>query len=415
MTTYTKETALYDTGKIGEDISTNSALNFVTVISGEGIKVHPQNDTANYTQIGADGIKLYKDGEQVASFGTTARIGADWGARLDLSPETLSMTKADGAQCLAIEGSGTTVTSYAYYPVGIYDPYLANSYVDSEANVSGANLSSGTSFEVEWRVSYNFADYGSTSTFTWGTAGDDDITVGSLEFTLKYDGQGTISVTSDDKVMQPCEVVVNLMRWSATVEAPATTIGTRTSSTKGAYSTTIGFELNAQYANQVTVGKYNNNSSSNLFEVGKGTSSARSNAFAVASNGDVKAAGDVYPNNTKMADFVTEQGTSGIWRYRKWNSGIAECWGTYSASIQVTTSAAPYGGYRSAQLNAPNYPSGLFTAAPVVTMTASHSQGYWVNNVADGTSTNAKFYLSCGSSLSAATRGVHIHAMGKWK
>lgn len=27
------------------------------------------------------------------------------------------------------------------------------------------------------------------------------------------------------------------------------------------------------------------------------------------------------------ADYIVEQGTSGIWTYRKWNSGIAECWG----------------------------------------------------------------------------------------
>ena len=28
-----------------------------------------------------------------------------------------------------------------------------------------------------------------------------------------------------------------------------------------------------------------------------------------------------------VADYVVAQGTSGNWRYRKWNSGIAECWG----------------------------------------------------------------------------------------
>lgn len=27
-----------------------------------------------------------------------------------------------------------------------------------------------------------------------------------------------------------------------------------------------------------------------------------------------------------VADYVVEQGTSGIWNYRKWNSGISECW-----------------------------------------------------------------------------------------
>lgn len=26
-------------------------------------------------------------------------------------------------------------------------------------------------------------------------------------------------------------------------------------------------------------------------------------------------------------DYVTEQGTSGVWTYRKWKSGLAECWG----------------------------------------------------------------------------------------
>ena len=32
-------------------------------------------------------------------------------------------------------------------------------------------------------------------------------------------------------------------------------------------------------------------------------------------------------------DFIVEQGTEGIWTYRKWNSGIAECWGTYEYTV----------------------------------------------------------------------------------
>ena len=35
-------------------------------------------------------------------------------------------------------------------------------------------------------------------------------------------------------------------------------------------------------------------------------------------------------------DYIVEQGTSGIWTYRKWNSGIAECWGR--TGIVVPTS-----------------------------------------------------------------------------
>ena len=41
-------------------------------------------------------------------------------------------------------------------------------------------------------------------------------------------------------------------------------------------------------------------------------------------------------NNT--ADYVVEQGSSGIWDYRKWNSGYAECWG--NVSVTPTTANA---------------------------------------------------------------------------
>ena len=39
-------------------------------------------------------------------------------------------------------------------------------------------------------------------------------------------------------------------------------------------------------------------------------------------------------NNTK--DYVVAQGTSGIWTYRKWNSGLAECWGVYTMNSAAT-------------------------------------------------------------------------------
>ena len=37
-----------------------------------------------------------------------------------------------------------------------------------------------------------------------------------------------------------------------------------------------------------------------------------------------------------VKDFVVEQGTSGIWTYRKWNSGLAECWGVYTMTSAAT-------------------------------------------------------------------------------
>lgn len=35
-------------------------------------------------------------------------------------------------------------------------------------------------------------------------------------------------------------------------------------------------------------------------------------------------------------DKVIEKGTSGNWTYRKWESGIAECWGLFTQTVEVT-------------------------------------------------------------------------------
>lgn len=36
-------------------------------------------------------------------------------------------------------------------------------------------------------------------------------------------------------------------------------------------------------------------------------------------------------------DYIVEQSTSGIWTYRKWSSGIKECWGTVTHTVTVNT------------------------------------------------------------------------------
>ena len=116
----------------------------------------------------------------------------------------------------------------------------------------------------------------------------------------------------------------------------------------------------------------------------------------------------------KGVDYIVEQGTSGIWTYVKWNSGRLECHGNYVASIAINTSSGAYGGYRSALITVTAYPI-AFTSTPTVIATAQGAGGWWVNNVADSNTTNAKFYLSCGASLSASSRNIAISTYGKWK
>lgn len=117
---------------------------------------------------------------------------------------------------------------------------------------------------------------------------------------------------------------------------------------------------------------------------------------------------------TNFADYVIAQGTRGIWRYRKWNSGVYECFGTQTASIAVTSTSASYGGYRSEKLSIPTFPI-TFAATPTVTATVGlGSQGAWVNNV-QPTTTGGGYYLSSGVSLSAANRNIQFQVMGRWK
>ena len=127
---------------------------------------------------------------------------------------------------------------------------------------------------------------------------------------------------------------------------------------------------------------------------------------------DLKAWIDKVTNALK-ADYVVEQGTSGIWTYRKWNSGVAECWGKTTGNWSVNTSSAAYGGYRSTNISIPTFPF-TFTANPTLVVMCNTASGSWVNN-AVSTTTGGSFYFSAGSSMAAANRTVSFHAIGKWK
>lgn len=69
-----------------------------------------------------------------------------------------------------------------------------------------------------------------------------------------------------------------------------------------------------------------------------------------------------HPPETPAVDYVTEQGESGIWLYRKWKSGMRECWGHVSTTGKLSTSKA--GLYMTPAFAGGNYPAGLFTVIP---------------------------------------------------
>lgn len=152
----------------------------------------------------------------------------------------------------------------------------------------------------------------------------------------------------------------------------------------------------------------------NLCTVGKLSSTSANTNAIVEENGALKRVSLNKLNAT--ADYVVEQGTSGIWTYRKWNSGIAECWGKSSGTFNITTTwGSLY--ISSGQYAYANYP---FTFIETPTCFESHiaegSSIIGMNSGILGTKTHTPYYqFFRPNSLSNIEITTYWYAIGKWK
>jgi hypothetical protein len=123
-------------------------------------------------------------------------------------------------------------------------------------------------------------------------------------------------------------------------------------------------------------------------------------------NESFEIAGDLYINSMKI-DYVVEQGTSGIWTYRKWDSGIAECWGTYSNTISAST--VSNGNYI-------NYPF-TFIAIPCTTigLSAGGADLYDAHIEQGGTTTTQVRLTMINRHTSSVAMKVNMFVIGRWK
>lgn len=108
-----------------------------------------------------------------------------------------------------------------------------------------------------------------------------------------------------------------------------------------------------------------------------------------------------------MTDFVVAQGTSGIWTYRKWSSGIAECWGYTSKSVAANTVDT------SVYVNFPF----TFTATPNITVGVLAGGADLYRGHVESSSTNATQarLVLINKYTSAVVVGMNMHALGRWK
>lgn len=111
-----------------------------------------------------------------------------------------------------------------------------------------------------------------------------------------------------------------------------------------------------------------------------------------------------------IADYVVEEDTSGIWTYRKWNSGIAECWGRFqSGSISVSIT---WGSLKYNSIPAMDFPL-TFVDIPNVNVTLENSN-LWAVCAPQTESKLGTIYLVTAASVTVTTV-ADIQVKGRWK
>lgn len=125
------------------------------------------------------------------------------------------------------------------------------------------------------------------------------------------------------------------------------------------------------------------------------------------------------------ADYITEQGTTGVWTWRKWASGTAELWGIFIADSLAVDNAwggVYYGTWMGVAANKAGrkYPF-AFKDAPVVIATPySPSSDFWLltdsaNNVGTPQTYAPAYAIARPNAETVVNPQIHYHVIGKYK
>ena len=112
-----------------------------------------------------------------------------------------------------------------------------------------------------------------------------------------------------------------------------------------------------------------------------------------------------------VADYVVEQGTSGVWFYRKWNSGLAECWTHSALTVRGAHWADVLGGYGYSIIL--SFPQNLFTN--VMTVIANGSTGTGTGFALTSSSNKNNVTVIVVGNQEDNQLTIQVEAKGYWK
>ena len=116
-------------------------------------------------------------------------------------------------------------------------------------------------------------------------------------------------------------------------------------------------------------------------------------------------------------DYVIETGVDGIWSYRKWHSGLAECWGSASISSDVQSeyeNLAIY--YDTDAIKSIKYPITFKSRPTELTSIQSPSGVVWLAGRSNNSTTKTGTYnLLSLDKLASATYTIAFNVTGRWR
>ena len=309
MATYSKETALYDTGAISSGIADaesngkKEATNYIYAGS-DGIKIanadpeHAdtyQKQTAESTEFYVDGVKrsdvsssgldvFAEDGStKNASFGATSFVGRKDDYNISIEPENFELNSGNnnGSATLFRVGASGNPTPEIYQKTEWIES--KGQTVLEDAPISGSIITVKVLDIVGIQSTRT-----ETLTFTEGVSATKSWSGGSVKYTAPrtFEYSGAAFEVNAIYSLQADAVDLGVLQF-----------GSRQDGGIGNNSATIGNELVAPYSYQTVVGKHNAPADA-PFIVGVGSPEENKNAFSVGWNGDIRSVSSVRPDKS---------------------------------------------------------------------------------------------------------------------
>ena len=256
MATYTKETALFDTGAISGDIqdASETASKYIStdstgimIYDGESGQQTPSNpnSTTNNVFIDENSLDIRKGTDVLASFGETVKIGPEGSSQITISGASFEGATDQGVSSFSINGNGTSMPSY------VSAEWRASLQRSSVVEISCSYILSGVASDTDVTISVVYkskrvdftAKKGGSATRTATTAISDAITLNCKYF----ESSETLRLWQSGNPGSDVNVYTARLKTYKTVPAPYYTFGTRNSSESllGAYSFASGYNLKA--------------------------------------------------------------------------------------------------------------------------------------------------------------------------